>query len=125
MKSRPWGIAAALCLIASIVAGCATADRPSAFAAGKLKGAKSKCEWTYELSVDKKRIDGKSLELTEKSKQDGCEKKEFDPPLYIGNDPAKAGLRVKDIGAVEIDAEGSCYYCYINAFGGMTCVRYC
>jgi hypothetical protein len=126
MKSTPWGMAAVLCLIAAIVAACATVDRTSSssLAAGPLKGQKGQCQWTYELGVDTKKIDKKSLTTTSDSLAKGCTVHHFDPPLYIGND-SKKGMKVVDMGAVEVDVEGSCLYCYINAAGGMSCVRYC
>lgn len=42
---------------------------------------------------------------------------------FIGDAPDNV-KEIVDIGAIEFVTKGSCRYCYLNTFGGMTCVVY-
>jgi hypothetical protein len=143
MKGTSWSAAVALGLIATIVASCATSPQTSqqpgqhlAPTEARKAGKKGPCEWTYELGLDTKKIDKESLKLSEGSGPKGCMVRHYGPPLYIGADASK-GMKVRDIGAVELHTDapaeggsresitaGFCNYCYMNSAGGMTCVRY-
>ncbi len=129
MKIKSAGLIVAAIVVAAMVSGCATDDRPPMRSAmmgptGKGGDHNDSCEWTFDYSVDKS---GKIYNMKVKSKTsnpDDCKIETVaKDKLSIGEKGKEK--KVLDISGAEILTEGdSCKRCYVDTSGGLTCVIY-
>ena len=111
-------------LVALAFLGCMSGGHRATMAvqSGTEKGENQHCSWTVDKADDGKVLAG-SLQISNKSGE-GCTAYHSGNKLYIGDTPNK-GSEVIYIGSVRFRTKGSpCRYCYMNTFGGMTCITY-
>jgi hypothetical protein len=132
MKRTPWNAVAVLCLVAAVVAGCAT-GRPQTLG-HEISDKFGKCEFTYRLEPGTTKIAKGSVTLSEEAKKNKCETKDLEAG-YFGGDPAK-GKKVSDILGTDVRIEtmeenvrletprGWCCRWYPSPSGGWTYICY-
>jgi hypothetical protein len=103
MKGTPWSAAAALCLIAAIVAGCAT-GHPTTLAGGLKSDKFGPCDFTYELEPGTTKVKAGSAKLSADSIARKCEMKEIGPIVSLSADFTK-GAKVTDVLGSEVRIE--------------------
>lgn len=127
MKAKSPGLVVVACVVALVVAGCATAERRSFPPSGTPGHNSSRdCDWTFTYDVDNK-IQTGSLHATPKTPGAVCtvddKPRASGRPLFIGEQGNQKPIQEWRVGG-EFITPGSCRYCYINASGGMSCVTY-
>jgi hypothetical protein len=110
-------------MVALVFCGCMRTGQHSMAAPRSASGHNENqfCSWTFEQGPSGKIFAG-SMVVTNKA-GGACTIFNSGNKLYIGDAP-NGGKEVSDIGAVEFVTKGSCRHCYLNTFGGMTCVAY-
>jgi len=131
MRSNGLRMIVAACVVAVIYGGCATDQKTggstsAAMTADRGKGSgqspDGKCAWEFDKATGSDQLKKNTLKLT--VNQGFCTVDEsIIAPLYITQDKSKF-YQIKDANAAYFETDGSCRYCYINNFGGMSCVVY-
>ena len=89
--------------------------------AGSQSNENQFCSWTFDRGPSGKVVPD-SVRIRNKV-EGACSVAHSGNKLFIGDAPSNA-KEILDIGAVEFLTKGSCKYCYVNSFGGMTCIVY-
>lgn len=123
MRLISGGRTAALLILALALLGCAMASERSMKETRSGTGSNQNqfCSWTFDRAPSGKVIPD-SMRVTNKP-GGTCTVVQSGNKLFIGDAPDN-GKEILDIGAVEFFTKGSCRYCYLNSFGGMTCISY-
>jgi hypothetical protein len=87
---------------------------------GSGAGQNKFCSWILHKGPDNKVED---IEITKNPKGD-CKVERSRDALYIGDAPDSVAKVLVGFGEFEFLTKGSCRRCYLNSFGGMTCVVY-
>lgn len=124
MRVISHGRTVAVCILMLLLWSCASAPpRPMTdMRSGSGSNENQFCSWTFDKGPSGKVI-ADSVRVSNKAGA-GCTILHSGNKLFIG-DAANNGKEIVDIsGAVEFVTKGSCRYCYLNTFGGMTCIVY-
>lgn len=127
MRLISWGTTAALSLLALGLVGCAMAGgRPTKEVRSGIDGSENQyCSWTVDRGPSGKisnvHVNNKQTNKPEES----CHVIEIPGPLFIGSAPNNS-YQILDVspGSAEFLIKGTCRYCFLNSWGGMTCVTY-
>ncbi len=121
MKLNLWVPGAALCVSALVMFGSATGVERSVAQTQASSGHNENefCSWTFNRGPNGK-IVADSLHITNKPGKT-CTRYDSDNTLYIGDAPGNV-REIRKIGPMEFVTRGSCRFCYLNTFGGMTCI---
>lgn len=121
MRLRSWGWAVLLSVVALVLSGCVTGGDHSkaASGAGSSDGTNKFCSWILDKGPS-----GKVREIVLIKNLDGaCKVERSADKLFIGDAPNNV-KEVLESGEFEFVTKGSCRRCYLNSFGGMTCLVY-
>jgi hypothetical protein len=134
MKDRMLTLTIISVMLSSIYYGCATKEQNPFLTPGTIPGISRKeggetlnvaitrgpCTHSYDVDTGGYVKKG-TLKVTKG--QDQCKPFETDE-FYVSGSKAGRNQKVLFMPPLEFKTEGSCWYCYINSAGGMSCVTY-
>jgi hypothetical protein len=109
-------------VLALVLSGCTTATHSSRTETRSVSGVGQNkyCSWILHKGLDNK---VEEIEITKNPKKE-CSVEQSKHALYIGDAPDNVAKVLVGVGEFEFLTKGSCRRCYLNSFGGMTCVVY-
>jgi hypothetical protein len=122
MRLRSWGRAVVLGVLALVLSGCTTATHSSRTETRSVSGVGENkfCSWSLDKGPSGKVHE---IEIT-KDPKGVCRVERSRDAIYIGDAPDNVAKVLDSVVEFEFLTKGSCRRCYLNSFGGMTCVVY-